>query len=182
MSRARSRAVAERAGDFAIDPDTGYVSVAAPLDRETVPACVLEVRARDRGVPALSSTLMNVEIADVGDNLPEFELRLCHAAVPELAAPGAELLRARATSRDAGGSADVCYVIVGSDGREDFALDRASGVLTVARPLDYERGREYALAIQATDDGSPPLSGPATPAANPAGDDGEARPRDAWAL
>ncbi|CAG9791699.1 unnamed protein product [Diatraea saccharalis] len=150
---------AEENDAFDLASDSGIVTLRAPLDRETQAEHRLVVVARDRGRPPRSaSATVRLTVADVNDNPPEFELRLYRASVPELAAPGAELLRVRATSRDAGVNADVYYSIVGGDGREDFALDRSSGVLVVARPLDYERRREYALTIQAIDGGSPPLS------------------------
>lgn len=63
-----------------------------------------------------------------------------------------------AISKDTGVNADVYYSIVGGDGRDDFTVHRTSGVVSVARPLDYERARSYALTLQALDGGAPPLS------------------------
>lgn len=58
---------------FAIDPDTGYISVADVLDRETVSSYVLEVLANDNGIPVLSrQVLVNIEISDANDNPPLF--------------------------------------------------------------------------------------------------------------
>nr|XP_034825226.1 fat-like cadherin-related tumor suppressor homolog [Maniola hyperantus] len=150
---------AEESGAFALAPDTGIVTLRAALDRETQAEHRLVLRAVDAGRPPRSaSATVRLTVADVNDNPPEFELRSYRASVPELAAPGAELLRVRATSRDAGVNADVYYALVGGDDRDDFAVDRASGVLRVARPLDYERRRAYLLTVQAVDGGSPPLS------------------------
>ncbi|XP_045763036.1 fat-like cadherin-related tumor suppressor homolog isoform X2 [Maniola jurtina] len=149
----------EESGVFALAPDTGIVTLRAALDRETQAEHRLVLRAADAGRPPRSATAtVRLTVADVNDNPPEFELRSYRASVPELAAPGAELLRVRATSRDAGVNADVYYALVGGDDRDDFAVDRASGVLRVARPLDYERRRAYLLTVQAVDGGSPPLS------------------------
>ncbi|RVE45661.1 hypothetical protein evm_009676 [Chilo suppressalis] len=150
---------AEENEAFDLASDSGIITLRTPLDRETQAEHRLVIVARDAGRPPLSaSATVRLTVADVNDNPPEFEMRLYRAAVPELAALGTDLLRVRATSRDTGVNADVYYSIVGGDGREDFALDRSSGVLTVARPLDYERRKEYALTIQAIDGGSPPLS------------------------
>lgn len=144
---------------FHIAPDSGIITLRAQLDRETQAEHRLVVVARDAGRPPRSaSATVRLTVADVNDNPPEFEFREYRAAVSELAAPGAELLRVRATSADAGVNADVYYSLVGGDGREDFSVDRASGALSIARPLDYERRREYALTVQAIDGGSPPLS------------------------
>ncbi|XP_039746236.1 fat-like cadherin-related tumor suppressor homolog [Pararge aegeria] len=144
---------------FALAPDSGIVTLRGALDRETLAEHRLVLRASDAGRPARSATAtLRLAVADVNDNPPEFELRLYRAAVPELAAPGAELLRVHATSRDAGANAAVAYALVGGADRDDFAVHPASGVLRVARPLDYERRRAYLLTVQALDGGTPPLS------------------------
>lgn len=60
-------------GQFAIDENTGYLSVADKLDRETVSNYVLEILAKDHGVPVLSRQVMvNIEISDANDNPPLF--------------------------------------------------------------------------------------------------------------
>lgn len=58
---------------FEIDPDTGYISVAEELDRETTSSYVLEILAKDNGVAVLSQqTLVNIQITDANDNPPLF--------------------------------------------------------------------------------------------------------------
>lgn len=58
---------------FEIDPDTGYISVANELDRESISNYVLEVLAKDNGVPVLSrQVLVNIDISDANDNPPLF--------------------------------------------------------------------------------------------------------------
>lgn len=155
--------VEETSGAFDLAADSGIITLRAPLDRETQAEHRLVLRASDGGRPALSATAtLRLTVADVNDNPPEFEFHEYRATVPELDAPGTELLRVRATSRDTGVNADVYYSLVGGDDRDDFAVDRASGLLTVARPLDFERRREYLLTVQAIDGGTPPLSDLAT--------------------
>ncbi|CAB3222731.1 unnamed protein product [Arctia plantaginis] len=155
--------VEETSGTFELAADSGIITLRAALDRETQAEHRLVLRASDGGRPALSATAtLRLTVADVNDNPPEFEFHEYRASVPELDAPGTELLRVRATSRDTGVNADVYYSLVGGDDRDDFAVDRASGLLTVARPLDFERRREYLLTVQAIDGGTPPLSDLAT--------------------
>lgn len=63
----------DNANQFSIDPETGYISVADYLDRETVSNYVLEVLAKDSGIPVLSrQALVNIEITDANDNPPLF--------------------------------------------------------------------------------------------------------------
>lgn len=146
-------------GVFALDAASGVVSLRAPLDREAAPAHLVTLRARDAGRPPRASTArLRLTVADVNDNPPEFEFREYAAAASELDAPGTELLRVRATSRDDGVNAEVRYSLVAGDGREDFAVDARSGAVRVARALDYERRRGYLLTLQALDGGQPPLS------------------------
>uniref|UniRef100_A0A2A4JWE1 Uncharacterized protein n=1 Tax=Heliothis virescens TaxID=7102 RepID=A0A2A4JWE1_HELVI len=155
--------VEEPSGAFELAADSGIVTLRAPLDRETQAEHRLLLRATDAGTPPRSATAtLRLTVADVNDNPPEFEFHQYRAAVPELDAPGTQVLRVRATSRDAGVNADVYYSLVGGDDRDDFAVDRASGVVSVARPLDYERRRQYLLTVQAVDGGTPPLSDLAT--------------------
>jgi len=60
-------------GHFKIDPVSGIVSLAKPLDREEKAMFNLTVRATDGGRPRLSSvTNMMVLVLDVNDNPPEF--------------------------------------------------------------------------------------------------------------
>lgn len=58
---------------FSIDSKLGYVTVAAPLDRETISSYMLEILAKDNGLPILSrQTTLSIEIADANDNPPTF--------------------------------------------------------------------------------------------------------------
>ncbi|CAH1634963.1 unnamed protein product [Spodoptera littoralis] len=155
--------VEETSEVFELAADSGIVTLRAALDRETQAEHRVLVRAQDAGRPPRSATAtLRLTVADVNDNPPEFEFHQYRATVPELDAPGTEVLRVRATSRDAGVNADVYYSLVGGDDRDDFAVDRASGVLSVARSLDYERRQHYLLTVQAVDGGTPPLSDLAT--------------------
>ncbi|XP_068628013.1 fat-like cadherin-related tumor suppressor homolog [Battus philenor] len=148
---------------FELTSDSGIIRLRAALDRESRAEHRVRVRAVDAGSPPRSATAtVRLTVADVNDNPPEFELKQYRASAPELHAVGTELLRVRATSRDTGVNADVYYSLVAGDDRDDFALDRSSGALTIARPLDFERRKEYFLTVQAVDGGTPPLSDHAT--------------------
>lgn len=58
---------------FSIDKDTGYISVKSKLDRETLANYKLTIRASDRGIPQLSSSMVvPIKILDVNDNAPKF--------------------------------------------------------------------------------------------------------------
>lgn len=48
----------DRHHQFHIEEDTGYISVAGNLDRETISSYVLEIVAKDNGSPSLSSFVL----------------------------------------------------------------------------------------------------------------------------
>lgn len=58
---------------FKINRESGWISVAAPLDRESVSSYNLEIVALDQGIPQCSGSLsVYVEVSDANDNPPLF--------------------------------------------------------------------------------------------------------------
>lgn len=58
---------------FEIDSNTGFIKVAAKIDREKMERYIVEVTARDGGEPSLTrSVLVNIIVLDVNDNPPKF--------------------------------------------------------------------------------------------------------------
>ncbi|XP_031780785.1 fat-like cadherin-related tumor suppressor homolog isoform X4 [Nasonia vitripennis] len=148
---------------FVISPDSGIVTLAKPLDRETKAMYNVSIQAMDQGTPQLSSvTFLIVNVQDINDNPPEFTSKYYFARVPEIDAVGTEVARVLATSKDTGVNADVYYTIVGGNEHKKFEIDTKSGVVSIAEQLDYERAKDYFLTIQAIDGGVPPLTNHAT--------------------
>ncbi|XP_065170403.1 fat-like cadherin-related tumor suppressor homolog isoform X3 [Atheta coriaria] len=148
---------------FKISSDSGIITLAKPLDRELKALYNLTVQATDQGTPqqaSIASLIINVQ--DINDNPPEFASKYYYAVVPEIDAVGTEVVRVLATSKDTGVNADIYYSIIGGNEHKKFAIDRQSGVMTIAEMLDFERARDYFLTIQAVDGGIPPLSNVAT--------------------
>ncbi|XP_052863308.1 cadherin-23 [Anopheles cruzii] len=146
---------------FSIDRETGELSVASPLDRETQMIYDLRIEAYDQGVPTpLSSTVdLIVYVRDVNDNQPQFLLKEISLNFTEHTTPGAERIRLPDTidqdyldPLDGPPSTAVCYYIV--QGNEDghFALDPATHDLTVEKELDREVKSRFKLHIKATED------------------------------
>ncbi|XP_066592660.1 fat-like cadherin-related tumor suppressor homolog isoform X2 [Prorops nasuta] len=150
-------------GHFLIASDSGIITLAKPLDRETKAMYNVTVQAQDQGTPQLVSVAtLIVNVQDINDNPPEFASKFYYAKVPEIYAVGTEVVRVLATSKDTGVNAEVYYSIVGGNEQKKFQIDTDSGVITIAEPLDYERARDYFLTIQAVDGGIPPLNNHAT--------------------
>lgn len=74
---------------------------------------------------------------------------------------GTRVEELNATDLDTGENAEIIYQIQHGS-FNDFAIDNQTGILTIARPLDYDVRQNYSLEIIACDKGIPSLSGTAT--------------------
>ena len=158
---------------FIIDPPfSGIVKTNIKLDRETYPSYRLTIRAVDTGNPAQSSSaILRITVVDVNDNEPRFPPPRI-VKVPESRSVGTVIASVTATDvdvttsgirggggrgdkgRSAGGSPGLTYFFAGGDEDDDvatFAIDETSGAVMLAKPLDYERKKEYLLTIKASD-------------------------------
>ncbi|XP_076467837.1 protocadherin-7-like [Babylonia areolata] len=146
-------------GEAAVGGARLWLKLTGPLDRETVPTYRLLVVATDGGPPVRSGTLtVNVEVEDVNDHAPEWDQDSYAANVSEIEAVGSAVLTLRAHDQDVGDNAVVVYRF--SPLQADialglFALNRTSGELSVAKPLDNYAGQTYSLEVEARDSGTP---------------------------
>jgi VCBS repeat-containing protein len=146
------------AGAFAIDAATGEITVAGQLDHETAPSYVLTVEVTDSGTPALSdSAAITINVNDVNEapfiNDQSF-------TVAEGAASGTSVGTVSAGDPDAGQT--LTYAITAGNQAGAFAIDAATGEITVAGQLDHETAPSYVLTVEVTDSGTPALSDAAT--------------------
>ncbi|KAJ8953022.1 hypothetical protein NQ318_015384 [Aromia moschata] len=143
---------------FAVDEKTGYVSVAAELDRETISSYVLEILAKDNGLPVLSrQTFLNIEISDANDNPPLFSQSNYTAVVQEDKPLGYPILKFDITDADTVPNT-VPYTFdfrAGNEGNS-FRLDQ-DGVLRTATKFNHKIRELYLLQIRVFDNGTPPL-------------------------
>ena len=159
-------------GQFTVD-QSGWVLVAAPLDRERVSQHRLAVLATDAGGPPLTGTaIVMATVTDVNDNGPEFEAAYRPVVWENAAAP--QPLRMNDTSallhavdRDGpanGGPLAIRLLALTSDAASFNLTDLGNGsaALTALRTFDRERQKEYRLAVLMVDSGAPPMSSTAT--------------------
>lgn len=87
-------------------------------------------------------------------------------SVPENSANGTVVGTYAATDPDSGQT--LAYAITAGNADGAFAMNAGTGAITVAdgTKLDYETATSRALTVTATDNGSPPLSDPATVTVN----------------
>ncbi|XP_036387094.1 cadherin EGF LAG seven-pass G-type receptor 2 [Megalops cyprinoides] len=137
---------------FSINNSTGWIVVAAELDRETVDFYNFGVEARDHGYPVMSSSAsVSMTILDVNDNNPQFTQRSYHTRLNEDAAVGTSVVTVSAVDRDI--NSVVTYQITSGNTRNRFSITSQSGggLITLALPLDYKLERQYALTVTASD-------------------------------
>ncbi|KAK3510551.1 hypothetical protein QTP70_010009 [Hemibagrus guttatus] len=153
------------AGMFSINPETGLITVAAALDRETQDKYNLIVVAQDQGRPTRSATAsVMVTLTDVNDNAPIFSMQRYEASVLENATAGTNVIGVNATDKDDGPNGMVTYHIAKQDPPSSpaaFSVDAVSGIISVAAQLDYSKARKYTLEVEGRDGGSPSLTGSA---------------------
>ncbi|XP_062417297.1 protocadherin Fat 3a [Pungitius pungitius] len=146
-------------GKFHIDPLTGAILIAKPLDYETCREYFLTVEACDGGTPPLSAiTTVNINLTDVNDNAPMFSRDIYAAVVSEDAATGDSVIQLIAEDLDSPLNGAILYSLVSGDQDSQFLIDSLRGVIKVNKPLDRETVPSYSLAIRALDSGIPPMS------------------------
>ncbi|XP_068170748.1 cadherin EGF LAG seven-pass G-type receptor 2 isoform X2 [Antennarius striatus] len=137
---------------FSINNSTGWIVVAAELDRESVDFYNFGVEARDHGYPIMSSSAsISMTILDVNDNNPEFTQKAYYMRLNEDAAVGTSVVTVSAVDQDI--NSVVTYQISSGNTRNRFSITSQSGggLITLALPLDYKLERQYVLTITASD-------------------------------
>ncbi|KAI1890861.1 hypothetical protein AGOR_G00157960 [Albula goreensis] len=133
--------------------DSGRISFKGCLDYEEAQKYTIVVEAKDGGeVKQLSSTsTVIINVLDKNNHMPVITGRSGTGRVKERES-GLAILRVHTTDEDSKGSAAwrAKYTISGDKG-EHFQIrtdpETNDGILTVAKPLDYEEGSERHLSV-----------------------------------
>ncbi|KAG9337522.1 hypothetical protein JZ751_028628 [Albula glossodonta] len=141
---------------FSVDPETGIIKTAlANMNRENREHFQVVIQAKDMAgqMGGLSgTTTVNITLSDVNDNPPRFPQGVYQFSTPESTEPGSPVGRIKATDADVGINAEMDYAIISGDGVDTFDIVTDSttqeGVITVKKPLNYERKATYVLKIQ----------------------------------
>lgn len=145
-------------GEFIVNPDTGVLYTAIPLDAEEKSLYTLTVSAIDQGNAGIrkqSSAKVKIAIIDANDNDPVFEREEIEVSLQENGATGVIVARIVARDADSGENAYISYSIANLQ-PVPFEIDHFSGAVRTTRLLDYESmRREYILQIRASDWGLP---------------------------
>ncbi|RVE58549.1 hypothetical protein OJAV_G00195370 [Oryzias javanicus] len=141
---------------FSIDPKTGIIRTALPnMDREAREHYTVVIQAKDMAgqVGGLSgSTTINITLTDVNDNPPTFPQENYQVLVLESAEVGTPVGKLKANDDDLGINADIKYTIINSEGANMFSIstnrDTKEGIVSLKKPLNYERKKTYTLHIE----------------------------------
>uniref|UniRef100_A0A8C3M909 Uncharacterized protein n=1 Tax=Geospiza parvula TaxID=87175 RepID=A0A8C3M909_GEOPR len=126
------------------------------LDREKQSSFELVLTAVDGGDPERSGTVqVRINVTDLNDNPPVFSKGVYEARVAENLPAGSLVLRVQATDADAGTNGRVFYSFSNVPGtiRALFTVDRDSGEVRTAGPLDFEEKNKYIFGLEAKDGG-----------------------------
>ncbi|CAH2221525.1 cadherin EGF LAG seven-pass G-type receptor 2 isoform X2 [Pelobates cultripes] len=141
---------------FSLDPNSGEVTTADELDRETKSTHVFRVTVSDAGVPRRTAmATLTVSVSDTNDHDPTFEQPEYRESVRENMEVGYEVMTVRATDGDSVINANIAYRLVSGAG-EAFEIDHRSGVIRTRGPVDRESVAFYELLVEADDQGREP--------------------------
>ena len=137
---------------FQMNATNGWVSTAGSLDRETLSLYNLTVEVNDLGVPQLSSTgHVLISIIDVNEFPPVFSSLPYSTPVVENVSVMTSVFQVSSTDRDFGVNATAVYSLVAGNVDDAFAVNSSTGVVSIAKALDYELLTSYNLTVLAQD-------------------------------
>ncbi|XP_060102606.1 protocadherin-23 [Heteronotia binoei] len=140
-------------GYFALNETSGALSTTCALDRETVSNFTLIIECFDLGNPQKSSmTHVQLTVLDENDNSPLFSRNHYQTSVREDFGEGSAVLELQAVDGDEGPNGEVRYSIM-DDTLGTFTINRITGTVTTAKPLDREKKSHYIFRVVATDSG-----------------------------
>uniref|UniRef100_T1I617 Cadherin domain-containing protein n=1 Tax=Rhodnius prolixus TaxID=13249 RepID=T1I617_RHOPR len=159
---------------FSVDPETGVISTAEPLDcphQNCLQAtggcpksCVFTVYARDHGSPRQDGrTYVTVNLVDANDHDPVIKFRyffpatVDYATVDENAANGSVVAAVSVIDPDEGLNGETTVEIKSGNELNHFSLEYSETfhIVRVNGILDREHINKYNLTITATDKGTP---------------------------
>ncbi|XP_045080324.1 protocadherin gamma-C5-like isoform X21 [Coregonus clupeaformis] len=144
---------------FAIDQETGEITLSQELDYEIGPSYKFDIRARDKGTPSMEGhSDVQVTVIDVNDNPPEITITSSPKPVREDAPVGTMVALISAKDLDSGENGKVS-LRMSSD--YPFKLNPSFSdhyALVTDSTLDREKFPEYRIELEASDSGSPALT------------------------
>ncbi|NXD15185.1 PCD15 protein, partial [Nothocercus nigrocapillus] len=147
---------------FAINNQTGVISVKKPLDYERVNSYELRVQAdslqvvrSNLRVPSKSNTAkVFIEVQDENDHAPVFTKKLYIGGVSEDAKMFSSVLKVKADDKDTGNYSAMQYRLIIppiKDGKEGFVIEAYTGLIKTAMLFKNMRRSYFKFQVIATD-------------------------------
>ncbi|KAG7321649.1 hypothetical protein KOW79_014507 [Hemibagrus wyckioides] len=137
---------------FEVEHFTGKVRLSRTFRQSFSTFLNLVVTARDSGFPPLSSQIdINLEVAQENLFTPHFSEKHIAFSVPENLPLGSVIGKIQAQDQDVGLSGLVSYLIEGGNKDGLFYVERLSGLIKLAKPLDFEAEKNHHILIIAKD-------------------------------
>jgi len=139
---------------------SGRLTLKKRLDREENVKFKIIVSAEDDhqggGQHRTAYLPVHLYVLDANDNKPVFLNTPYLATVFENATVGTTILQVEASDKDEGRNADVEYIFKSGQPTDDFfKIDGDTGIITLAKALDYETEKKHTLVVIARDKGTP---------------------------
>lgn len=156
-AKIRFSLLGENIGSFRIDADTGEITTASILDRETVSIYYMTLMAQDSSPTEPKATTVNLTIVvlDENDNSPTFKQNSFNVNVPDRIEVGQFVFGAHAIDIDDGLNSRIVYAISGKDAAK-FTIDNSTGVIRTVDDLSsngHGMDKVYSLIVWASDQG-----------------------------
>ncbi|XP_042337053.1 protocadherin alpha-8-like, partial [Plectropomus leopardus] len=140
-----------------------YLVLKKSLDREQKNKHTLLVTAFDGGKPPKAGTLnISIIVLDSNDNRPIFSQEIYQTEIKENVPFGTSVFKMNATDPDEGTNGATEYRLgktLKKKVYDIFELDRVTGEIRVKGIVDYEENDFFEVDIEASDKGTPPLTG-----------------------
>ncbi|XP_043917634.1 protocadherin Fat 4 [Protopterus annectens] len=139
---------------FNLQRNSGWISIASSLGYDVNKNFRIEVIAKDKGNPPLSSyATVKVVVTEENYHAPEFAQKQISISIPESLTVGSVIRTVSAKDRDPDMNGFITYSILSGNDAGLFKINTTSGALTLAKPLDYETQQSHDLTVIAADGG-----------------------------
>ena len=136
---------------FAIDGNTGAITLLSSLDFEMVESYAINVRATTG--TQFADALVQVDVVNINDETPVFVERMFSVRILENTNNLSNPVTVNCTDNDSGGFGEIQYSV----NNDNFAVTD-NGNLRVLNSLDYEMVEALILTVTCMDGGTPPKS------------------------
>ncbi|XP_030000917.1 protocadherin beta-15-like [Sphaeramia orbicularis] len=140
-----------------------FLKLKKPLDREEKREHNLLVTAVDGGKPQRTGTLnITIIVLDSNDNIPIFSQEVYHITIQENIPLKTPIFKMNATDPDEGTNGEIEYSLgktLKQKVYDIFEVEELTGEIKIKGLVNYEENDMYELDIEASDKGTPPLTG-----------------------